>query len=290
MTATKTIAITGANGFVGSALTSHFAAQGWHVIALMRRPPVTPKEHIEYHHYDLAEPLKSDLLQGVDYVVHAAYIPLSPTNPDAYTLNKQGATALLKQARAQGTKVIFISSLSAQAGAQSSYGKQKYEIEQILSSTEAAVRPGLIIGNGGLVRDMAAFVQKYHAAPLIGGGTQPLQIIGIGELVTGIDLLIQKNLHGVFTLASDTSYTYKSFYRALAARLDIRLRLVPLPFWAAHFLVWAASAAHLHLGITQDSVNGLKKMRRLSTETDLKVVGLSIRSLDDALAKTDFTL
>ena len=66
------IAITGANGFIGSSLLQYFYDQNYPVIALARTLSV--KLAVEVRSFNLEQPLQSDLLQGVDILIHFAFI------------------------------------------------------------------------------------------------------------------------------------------------------------------------------------------------------------------------
>lgn len=287
---TPTIAVTGAQGFIGGSIVDYFAAKGWQVRALVRRVPDTQHPGVTYVPYDLTQPLKSTTLKGVDYLVHAAYIKSSPSTPNALELNLKGTERLLASARTHRLqRVVFLSSLSAQPDALSAYGKQKYAIERLFDGPEdTVIRPGLVIGNGGLVREMTDFIRTKHIVPLIGGGNQPLQIIGIDELVTGIDTVLSTNLSGDFTLASAQTYPYREFYRLLAKRAGTWALYIPLPFVAAQAILKLSQLAHVPLAITEDNLLGLKQMKRLSTNASLKTVGITIRPLAQTIEQTRF--
>ena len=65
---TLTVAITGASGFIGSALAGHLRARGDTVVEFVRRAPVGPQER----QWSTSVELGSDALDGVDAVVHLA--------------------------------------------------------------------------------------------------------------------------------------------------------------------------------------------------------------------------
>ena len=167
--AERTVAITGANGFVGSALLQTFADAGWRVIALTRRPADPP---VEWRRYDLRDDSLTDgLLAGVDVLVHCAYARRRP-GADAFATNVRASKMLFDAARGAGTKqLIFVSSLAAGGDAPSEYGRQKFRIEQMLDpNADTVVRAGLVLGNGGLFARMQAYLRRRSLVPLIDGG------------------------------------------------------------------------------------------------------------------------
>ncbi len=283
--AKKTIAISGANGFIGSALVDYFKARNFQVVALVRRIPKTKAHNIQYRTYDLTKAPDIATLKNVDYVLHAAYIKQDRDNPDAFGTNTRGTEQLVECARRNNIKkIVFISSVSAKKDALSTYGKQKYTLESLFSTSQGAVvRPGLVIGNGGLVQQIAGFIKKWHVAPLIDGGNQPVNIIALADLLQAIETVISKDLHGIITVANPKSYTYNQFYKAIAAHLKIRLLLIPIPFFIPLLAVRTAAFLRLPLPVNEDNLWGLKKSVAINTKNDLAKLNLTPMDLPAAV-------
>lgn len=281
-----TIAVTGANGFLGSQLVSYFSEHGWRVVALVRHPQQYPKKNnITYVEYDLLKAPRPDVLRGVDYVVHAAYIKQDRKNPDAFAANIQGANYLLAAARAATTqKNIFISSMSSHESAISSYGRQKLAIEKLFNtSADVSLRLGLIIGNGGIVRTMTNFMRSKHLVPLPGGGKQPLQIINVHNVSKAIEQAIEHDANGTLTIANPRVYTYKEFYKALGNYLDIRVFFVPVSFPVLLGLLKLAGMLRLPIDIDIENVQGLQKLIAVDTRKDLRNLHIKLDDLDESL-------
>lgn len=281
-----TIAITGAGGFLGSALVDFYAKKDWEVVALVREPSKQKAKHnVTFKAYDLTKPIAKDTLQGVDYLVHAAYIKFDKANPDALDTNLEGAKRLVKAAHNSTVKrTIFISTMSAHEDAISIYGKQKVAIEALFnSSKDTILKPGLIIGNGGIVKQMSEFMKSKHAVPLIDGGKQPVQIIALSDLVKIIDAVFAKDAHGTFVAATPKVYTYKAFYKALAKQLNTPVAYIPIPYWALQTAFKAASILGLPLGVGEDNLKGLKRLRAMESEKGLRKLDVKPLSLKKAL-------
>ncbi|HSX04854.1 MAG TPA: NAD-dependent epimerase/dehydratase family protein [Candidatus Saccharimonadales bacterium] len=283
--ASPTIAITGASGFLGTTLVRYFADKGWHVVGLVMDPEQRPAlTNIEYRRYELNQPLSKNALRGVDYLVHAAYSKEGSAQ-DILDTNVAGARRLFEAAHAAGVqKIIFISSMSSHAAAVSAYGRQKFTVEQLLDpAKDIAIRPGLILGQGGIVQSMVGFMRRVHVVPLVGGGKQPIQVVRREEIAQAIDSCIGRRLHGVFTVASTTVYTYKQFYKTLANSIRTPVLFIPLPF---PFLLAATRLIgflHLPIGVSADSVLGLKKLISVDTKADLQKLHLEVADLATSL-------
>lgn len=289
MSKQPTVAITGANGFVGATLVNYFAGQGWQVVGLVRDPAkYTPTKNVRWAKYDLAKPLGRDLLKGVTYLVHTAYLKHDSQHTNAFEVNVKAAERLVKAAQANKLKkIVFMSSMSAHDQAISVYGKQKLAIEKLITNAGGvSLRAGLIIGNGGIVKQMSEFMKSKHMVPLVGGGTQPLQIISVHDLARVIEQALVRKVTGVFTVAHPTIYTYKTFYQNLAGHLQIKVVFVPVPFYLLLGMMRTIALLHLPLAVSEDSLWGLKALRSAETEADLAKLGVTLYDLPEALQKS----
>jgi nucleoside-diphosphate-sugar epimerase len=291
-----TVAITGITGFVGRHLAAEFLDAGWRVIGLSRRAKMVPDApRVSYRYFDLRTPFEGDV-QDVDVLVHCALEPYRGTGGDAGSINVAAATELFDRARGQGVKrLVFLSSIAARSDSSSLYGLDKYAIEQLLDrDRDLIVRPGLIVGNGGLFRTMYETIRKVRAAPLFSGGRQPVYVVGIADLVRAVVRLVENGSTGEFTLVAPEPVAMRDLYGAIARKADVALRLVPLPY---SLTLWAARALErlgATLPLTSGSIAGVGEMRRISVPSSLPF-GITIRpfaqALSDACMKpTDQTL
>ena len=286
---TYTVGITGASGFLGGELIRHFTDKGWKVKALVRTVPKTTQKNVTYAAYDLTKEIAKGSLKGCDFVVHTAYIKQDSEHPDAMNQNVVAAKNILAAAKsADVKKLLFMSSMSAHEDALSVYGKQKYSIEELFKDSQnVVIRSGMIIGDGGIVQNMTNLMKKLHAVPLIGGGTQPIQIVGVYDLARVIEkLLVDTSLKGIYTIATPRVYSYKEFYSAIAKHLKIKIAFVPVPFGLLLVALKTISFLHLPLNIGAENLLGMKMLRSAETTKDLRTIGVELDELDAALSKT----
>jgi nucleoside-diphosphate-sugar epimerase len=272
------IAITGATGFIGSALAQHFAARGWRVIALSRRPPQASAS-VEHRAYDLQRPPPGDLLTGVECLVHAAFVA------GDYRTNVRGSRALLEASRRQRvSRLVFLSSLSARSDARSKYGRQKFEIEQLFEGASGAnLRLGVVLGQGGLFERTSDHLRKRGRIPLIDGGLQPLQLVTLAEVLAAVENVFARRLAGTFAIADPTPIAYRDFYAQLCARLGVRPRFVRVPSALLLAVLEACERLRIRLPITTENVWGLKQARVIDTAPDLAAVGVRVGSAEEWL-------
>ncbi|MGW3962529.1 TIGR01777 family oxidoreductase [Amycolatopsis sp. NPDC005003] len=199
-----TVAVTGASGLVGTALTALLATGGHRVVRLVRRPAETPGERT----WHPGEPA-ADLLTGVDAVVHLAGAPLAGPFDDGHRravrdsrIAPTRALADLAARTADGPKV-FVS-----ASAVGYYGPGRGDVvfteesergqgflADVVAGWEAAtepaaaaglrvvrVRTGLVLSpHGGLLRLQYPLFAAGLGAPL-GTGARWMPWLGLDDL------------------------------------------------------------------------------------------------------------
>ena len=165
------VLITGASGFIGKRLAVALAKEGWDVRAAARDPSSIPAmsgvERVAM--LDLAYPADwSGLLDGITHVIHLAGIAHAPGSlPDElYTrINAEAVGELAAQARAKVERLVFMSSVRAQAGLSAdrpisekdvatptdAYGRAKLEGERLVAASGVpftVLRPAVVYGRG----------------------------------------------------------------------------------------------------------------------------------------------
>jgi nucleoside-diphosphate-sugar epimerase len=177
----RTVALTGATGFIGSTTAQHLKTAGWQVRALIRRgsegrlAPGTVTERLEG---SLDEPNSLHrLVQGAHAVVHCAGAVRGATRGDFDRVNVEGVMGIAQAAAAQAVKPRFLllSSLAAREPHLSHYAASKRLGEQALAAEAGtmpwvALRPPAVYGPGDrellpLFRAMGRGVAPILASP-----------------------------------------------------------------------------------------------------------------------------
>ena len=280
-----TVIITGANGFLGSELVIYYESLQWNVIGLVRRPHSTTSPYTRYLSYDLSKEFDESIFKDADYLIHTAYMKYDKKNPQAMQVNINAANRLLAASRKHKLrKNIFISSMSSHEEAISVYGQQKLAIEELFSEkNDVSIRSGLILGKGGLYKQMADHIKKRGIVPLVDGGRQPIQIIGVHDLVLIITLLLVKDISGVITVAHPKTLTNKQFYEMIANKMHVKIRFIPVPFWLLRLVLKIADTVNVPLGVNEENLLGLKALRAVDTNKDLHKIGIALKSPEEVI-------
>lgn len=247
----RTIAVTGASGLIGSALVAHLREKGDTVIKLVRREPRAKDEAF----WDPMEG-KVDLvaLEGVDSIVHLAGAGVGDKRWSAAykgeILNSRlyGTTTIASAAEQLRIKSLISSSAIGWYGetgnravTENDRGGDDFLAHVCLEWERAAdsaptvrtvkIRTGLVLDptGGALGRMMPLF--KFGLGGKLGSGRQWWSWITIHDEVRAIDFLIDSELSGPINLTAPNPATNSEFTAALARALR-RPALLPVPGFA----------------------------------------------------------
>ncbi|MEQ5787261.1 NAD(P)-dependent oxidoreductase [Erythrobacter sp. NFXS35] len=183
------LAITGATGFVGSAVLDAALAAGHRVRALARREQAA-RERVEWVPGDLVDlAALTALFAGADAVIHVAGLTNTPEPAAFEAANVTGTARVVEAMRAAGVKrLVFVSSLAAREPKLSAYGASKARAETVVEASGldwTIIRPPAVYGPRDI--DMLDLFRaaKRGAVPLPPGGAT--SIIHADDLA---DLLI----------------------------------------------------------------------------------------------------
>jgi nucleoside-diphosphate-sugar epimerase len=169
----KTIAITGANGFLGKAFVKALVEKNYHVKALVRKIPIDKFECVSYHLYRLEDDLDKTLFEDVDICIHLAF-QFEKQVRNGIDVN---IFAIENLKKLNLTQYVFVSSFAAASPVTDSYyGKSKLAVE-VFFKDELIIRPALVLGNGGLFGRLQTQLKKTKYVPLLNGGKQIIQTI-----------------------------------------------------------------------------------------------------------------
>jgi nucleoside-diphosphate-sugar epimerase len=276
------IVITGATGFIGAAAADYFSAKGFKVVTAGRKKLA----EYEYIPFDLTHNQSTEIIlpNNTQVVLHAAYLTVQQ-NKNAFELNLNATRLLLDAAKkAEVKQFIFLSSLSALPDAISVYGKQKFACENlVLQNGGCVVRPGLVIGRGGLFAAMQKHIAAGKRIPVFGGGIQPLQTVFISDLLDAFEKLISKNSSGAYTIAVDEAIPYRRFFELIAVHCAKKARFINLPFAPVKFLLYIAAWFRIQLPVSNDNLAGLQTMRHISSAGDLKKLGIKLKDATESI-------
>lgn len=255
------ILVTGAGGFIGTALCPALAARGHRVIAGVRRaaPPPEGGEPLVERIAALGDIGPATdwpaMLDGVEIVVHLAQRAYAGPGPAALAAEPATVAALVRAAAAGGTKrLVLLSSIKAMGEAtgpgrpfrpgdaprpEDEYGRTKLASEQAAAAAVretglelVVIRPPLVYGPGVRANFRALLRLAQSGLPLPFAAINNRRSLIFRDNL--VDLIALATIHpaaaGTVLLVRDgEDYSTPQLIRALAAGLGKKARLFPVP-------------------------------------------------------------
>jgi nucleoside-diphosphate-sugar epimerase len=282
------IAVTGATGFLGRAVSERLLAAGHDVIALVRDPQTASRAvpGARPATCRLPETIDESVLAGAEWVVHAAWATTETDPVRADAVNEDGTRRVVDAARRADARVLFVSSIAARPDAPSRYGRSKWAMEQILDPARAAVlRPGLVIGPGarGLFGQLGRAAARLHLVPVFDRGRQPLQVVHVTEVAEAALRIAERRLTGVFALADPDPIDLAAFLRLMTREMGVRCLFVPLPLPPVLALLRWAERLGVPLPLRSESLLGMQGMRRTEVAESLARLEMTVRPARESI-------
>ena len=286
--------VSGASGLVGRELADVFVASGRPVRA-WQRSPAEARANVEHARMELGVTPGADVaraLAGAGVFVHAAWDLDAATWPEIERLNVRGSIAWFEAAARAGVgKLVFVSSVSAYPGCRSMYGRSKLLVEDAVARLGGVtVRPGVVCGDAS----RGVFGRLWNSTdaawiPLIDGGRQNLLTVHRRDLACAIEHIVSdyERWRGrVVAVGHPQLVTLRDMLERMARVRGRTPRFVPVPGGLVMLGLRSAEAVGLRLRFRSDSLLTLQGPDPVVEQKLLGELGVSFRSLDDALASS----
>jgi len=241
---TKTIAVTGATGFVGKHLVRELVTRGFQVRAITRRPRPR-KDGIDWIAGDLDNhPALARLVENADVVIHLAGLVKARSSRDFHHVNSHGVKAVTDAIQKSSTHphMILLSSLAARERHLSSYAESKRRGEEVLTENSPDF-PWTILRPPGIYGPQDRETLKIFKsiargiAPLPGAADNRASWIYAPDLARAIVAICQNEAcFGQILDVDDgreNGYSHREMYQTAANILDVR----PLYFVAPEYIL-----------------------------------------------------
>lgn len=231
----RTIAITGATGFVGSTLVRLALVAGWQVRALTRSPR-PEQDGLVWINGALDQPERLlDLCTGCDAVIHVAGVVNAPSRAGFEAGNIAGTQSVIAAVKASGVnRFVHVSSLAAREPSLSNYGWSKAQAESLVAASGldwTMVRPPAIYGPGD--KDMLDLFKMAKTGWMLMPPPGRMSVIEVSDLARLLLALIDEgSTHGQIFEADDgraDGWSHDGFGQAIGKAMEMRVTTLATP-------------------------------------------------------------
>lgn len=248
---TRTVAMTGATGFIGWQVACRFRENGWRVRALVRpesRRPVP--DGVERVTAPLREPEVTSACRDVELIVHLAGAVGSRSVEEYSRSNVDATREVARAARAAGARLVHTSSLGVTGpGAPShppteqdplrpinAYGESKLQGEAAVRDVEGLdwviVRPTLVYGPRDRLFYPLFKLARYGVFP-IPNPAAVYNVIHVDDLARGVEMAASSSPRGeTFFLGHPEQVTVMELMSHLATVFGRPFRPITVPRFA----------------------------------------------------------
>ncbi len=190
----RTVAVTGASGFVGAAAAARLAQSGWRVRALVHSRPLDEAltdAGVEAVRGSLDDAgALAALAEGADAVVHGAALIKARRPEDFDRVNRLGARRMAEAAAGAGARLLLVSSLTARQPDLSDYARSKAAAEAEVAEAGGAgwdvIRPPAVYGPGDAETLKIVRWVARGLAPVPAGRAAKVSMIHVEDLADAV--------------------------------------------------------------------------------------------------------
>ena len=228
------VAVAGATGFIGAALTKALADDGHDVAALTRRPDDYPGAgRGRAVHADIGD--TESLRQALDGQEAAYYLVHSLAVGDFAVRDREGATAFAAAATGAGlSQVIYLGGLGDDRDDLSEHLRSRREVESILrdGSPTTARRAGIVIGDGSIgweiLRQLVERLPVMITPRWVQTKTQP---IALDDALTDLVGVLGRpdTIGETYDIGGPEALTYRDMMMIASRVMDRHRVIAPVP-------------------------------------------------------------
>lgn len=285
------VLVTGATGFVGSALVPELVSAGHEVVAMTRDATTyEPPAGVSVVEGDLLEAdTLASVFDGVDvvyYLVHSLQAGAAFAERD-----RKAARNFTRAANTAGVdRVIYLGGLGETGGELSEHLRSRREVESVLADGDFALttlRAAIIIGEGSasfrMVKQLAGRLPIMVTPKWVRTECQPIAIRDVVAYLVGV-LDEPKTAGKTYEIGGPDVLTYQEMLSRTAAHLGNHPIIIPVPVLSPQLSVyWVDLVTDVPKSVAHPLVFGLKNPVVVTDDRIRDIVPVELTSIDDAI-------
>ena len=259
------LAVTGANGFIGSHLISSLLVRERRVRALVRRPREYGERGVEVRRADISD--KDSLSSALENVHTAYYLVHSMKNKGEFAqLDREGAKNFLHAAEDCGVeRIIYLGGLGETGQELSEHLRSRAEVGAILQSGSirtTVLRAAIIVGPGSasweMLRQLVEHLSLMTTPRWVETRCQPIALRDIlGYLVGCAE--VEATAGGTFDIGGPDVLTYREMMLEVAKVLGKKLRIYGIPILSPRLSsYWVDLVTDVPSSVARPLIDGLR--------------------------------
>jgi nucleoside-diphosphate-sugar epimerase len=293
------ILITGASGFLGSAVANQAHGRGLPARGMVRASSDRSRLRLDEPSIVVADMAEVDSLaravEGVEAVIHCAATTSTGT-PDperSRRVNVEGTRRLVEACQGAGTRrYVQISSQSALPDNPSSYGRTKFEADQIVRASElewTILKPGLIYGPGpaAVFSKVVEFTEKFPVVPVLGNGRHKQRPVHVEDVAWAALRCLEtpESVGREYDLGGAEAMEFNDMLRAILAARGRRKALLHIPLPVCMALARVLGLLMKDPPVTVDNVQGVRLAPDVDNKPAERDLGFRPRSFAEGLSE-----
>ncbi len=286
------VLVTGAGGFLGTAVVRLLKSKGYRVRAMVRDASTKELEHV---HGDMTDAASVDAcVNGVDAIVHLA--ARKSDEADSVAVNVGGAERLISAAKKYGVRrIVNIGTQSSRLKVRGTYGETKLQADALFMASGLPVvtlRPSVVYDKtgGGIIATVMQMT-NLPLVPMIGSGNVHFSPIHADDLALIIEAALRNDvaIGKTYDVGGPDSVTLKELTRNIMAKRGMKKHFVTLPLFAA-MLIARCTRFLRKPPITVSNVLGAGEDMTMDIGPMLRDFAVVPRSLESGLNEMTFPM
>jgi len=245
--------IIGVNGFIGSNLARHLNKNNIEVYGTSSKN-INNRDCIQTFNLRIGDGMNIQKI-NFDWVIHCVY-----DKTLSFKENTDSIILWAKEFQSNGVKnQLFISSIRSINGSSTEYSLIKQEVESwFLKNNLNVIRPGLVVGNGGLFKQMIKNVKGSPLIPLVNSGTQDVKLIGVNDLLDEINKIINNfSVKKEINMFYANKFILRNILKETAKYYHKKVFFITVPYFILYYIVRVFEILKINIGITSQNIQGL---------------------------------